>query len=617
VIGRRGVLKGAAAMVAGGNPRQRPDQLVQPLSRAGVGPAPSPAVIVARKVIIVGTLGELLVYSPTETAGDLIAAIAAEGGSDGLGNSFLQGIGSYNQAAQTATVLNGGNLEFFYSISSGRVYALTEPTTLGAGQAPALELAVSTGFILASAFTNTDAIVYLAPSGDNTGATDWANITAALALSPHIFLLPGQFYIDNAIIVPAAGCVIEGSGINQTTINQVSSSAHGISNTVTTGIFGITLRDFTLSGPGDAPTAFNGISFSTASGNIQGLEIDNVRVEEFGNDGIRVTNPIFSVLRDVLVQHTGNNGISIIDGTSTSCYSCYVRSQAGVGYLYSGTAYSVLEGNACDFGEVAYQFQGVFGISVDGCGCEAQTTGAFQVESGSVGVAFAGCYVLNNPGIAYWVTGGSLDVSFAACQEKSAAAGATASFQVDAGSEASFVQPAYVTAMSPPQPADDQVFSVRPDGNLYATGRLSLTTTGAGQLVNSAAPAPVTGLSGIAIPAAGTYRVRGQVYWLQNVAAVSQGFGFQGANLGAGTRVLCSVLPTTGAANSVNNFQLINDTAGITSNGFAAGGTVYVISFEGTCVFSAADTFGLEVSAPVAADTWTIEAGSWLDVMPA
>src|SRR5580658_8587794 len=188
-------------MVAGGNPRQRPDQMVQPLSRAGVGPAPAPAVIVARKVIIVGSDGELLVYSPTETAGDLIAAIAAEGGSDSFGNGFLQGVGSYNQAGNQAVVLNGAVVDFVWNIGSGRTLATLEQTTLSAGSAPALEAAVATGFIIGSAFTNTDAIVFLAPSTDSTGATDWANITAALALSPHIFLLPGQFYIDNAIIV--------------------------------------------------------------------------------------------------------------------------------------------------------------------------------------------------------------------------------------------------------------------------------------------------------------------------------------------------------------------------------------------------------------------------------
>jgi hypothetical protein len=152
------------------------------------------------------------------------------------------------------------------------------------------------------------------------------------------------------------------------------------------------------------------------------------------------------------------------------------------------------------------------------------------------------------------------------------------------------------------QPADITMDNV-------ATGDQLITAT-------SGSPALFNGLSGIAIPAAGKYRIIGQIYWTQNTAAVSQAFGFQGTKLTGGTRVLCQVIATTGSVNSVNCFQLTSNTAGVTANTFTSGGSVYVISFEGLLVFSAADTFGLQGYEGTGGDSWTVKAGSWLDLMP-
>jgi hypothetical protein len=51
--------------------------------------------VVARRVIIIGTMGELLVYSPTAAAGNLVASIAGGAGTDSYGNTYLEGITSY------------------------------------------------------------------------------------------------------------------------------------------------------------------------------------------------------------------------------------------------------------------------------------------------------------------------------------------------------------------------------------------------------------------------------------------------------------------------------------------------------------------------------------------
>jgi hypothetical protein len=118
-----------------GNPPQRPDQLLQPGSRAGVGPAPQNQVFIGRLVVVFGTgpatgiffyngspgarnppilaittasadpYGNtvtpsaitdtgmpILIYSGTPAAGNLILALAPQAGTDSFGNAYVQGL---------------------------------------------------------------------------------------------------------------------------------------------------------------------------------------------------------------------------------------------------------------------------------------------------------------------------------------------------------------------------------------------------------------------------------------------------------------------------------------------------------------------------------------------
>lgn len=122
-------------MVQGGNPQQRPDQLLQALSRAGSGPAPQSQVFIGRLVVVFGTgkgtgiffysgtpaLGNppilaittassdpygnpvtasaitdsgmpLLIYSGPPATGNLIISLTPAAGTDAFGNSFPEGL---------------------------------------------------------------------------------------------------------------------------------------------------------------------------------------------------------------------------------------------------------------------------------------------------------------------------------------------------------------------------------------------------------------------------------------------------------------------------------------------------------------------------------------------
>jgi hypothetical protein len=284
------------------------------------------------------------------------------------------------------------------------------------------------------------------PTGGSDSTTALQDTIGALpADGGTAFIPPGTYIYSTALNIPNGGVLLEGAGASGTEISQTSSSQHGITSSVTTGLYDLAVRKMTVNGPGASETDFHGVYFDAASGNIESLVIEYARIQYFGDDGIHLTGPINSSIRNCIVQHTGNNGISVVDGTSTNCDSVYVRSQAGIGYSYNGTAYFSLSNCACDFGEIAYEFTGVNGATASGCGGEAQTTGTWKITGASVGVVLEGCYSLSNPGIACWVTGDST-ATIIGFREITPAGGATASIQVDAGSSATVIDPVLVTA---------------------------------------------------------------------------------------------------------------------------------------------------------------------------
>jgi hypothetical protein len=77
-------------MTAGNLPAKRPDQLWRHLL-PGTSPGGAAGTVRARKVIIVGSGGQLLVYSPTAAVNNLTYSVAGAVGTDPYGNVFLAG----------------------------------------------------------------------------------------------------------------------------------------------------------------------------------------------------------------------------------------------------------------------------------------------------------------------------------------------------------------------------------------------------------------------------------------------------------------------------------------------------------------------------------------------
>jgi hypothetical protein len=101
----------------GGNPPRRPDQLLQPLSRAGTGPAPQSAIFIGHLVIIFGTgITGLFQYegTPSHGNGPILWAVPPGVTTDPFGNTLPASGGIVSEAAGGGLLsqLSGGSVVF-------------------------------------------------------------------------------------------------------------------------------------------------------------------------------------------------------------------------------------------------------------------------------------------------------------------------------------------------------------------------------------------------------------------------------------------------------------------------------------------------------------------------
>lgn len=116
-----GGLLGAAILAtipgAGGQVPPRPDQQTQQAQPVPVSPGGGQ--IIARKVTIIGSGGELLVYSPAAAAGDLIASIAGMSFTDSFGNTGPEGIAADVHVAGDLYYIQLGEGSWFGTLAGG------------------------------------------------------------------------------------------------------------------------------------------------------------------------------------------------------------------------------------------------------------------------------------------------------------------------------------------------------------------------------------------------------------------------------------------------------------------------------------------------------------------
>jgi len=179
-------------------------------------------------------------------------------------------------------------------------------------------------------------IVTICPSGDASGATDAAALNTAFSAGKAVQLVPGTYYVNATIEVPAHG-VLRGAGRDAlgspyvSTIQAVGpldaviASAGWLENTNADGVNGTDLSHFTVDGNN---TATNGIVLQTFDGRV-----DNVGVMNMTYSGIAWStlssnqqNPVSGNLSNnrvtnCVIGNCAGPGIAAFESPSSDTYT--------------------------------------------------------------------------------------------------------------------------------------------------------------------------------------------------------------------------------------------------------------------------------------------------------
>lgn len=376
------------------------------------------------------TGGTLFDYSPSPGLGNLVLSVAGTGGTDAYGNAYLPGVTVYQDVGGAtpfqAVQVNGQRITFYGATSAAGPWTWRGNMWMpGAGKA----LQVSFPEVVFQSTTSSDIIIggsltLLAPSGDTTGATDLANITAALG--GKVQLLPGDYYINGPVNIPPY-TVLEGlaapmtlalnsSAANAPRIIAVSTWAPSSSTGMvqflseTPGGWGVpaasqTLRNIILDGSQNASTNLQLINMTGPVFDVHVEDVmlfqgphDGVTASAFTEAGIGPTFPFHARFERVTAAYCGFAGFNLVNFTDSDFIQCLAFQNASNGFTLQNNSNSRLAACRSEWNTGrGYDISGASGsIVLDGCSTDQNLSEGLRVNaatgqaSGGGGVVWSG-----------------------------------------------------------------------------------------------------------------------------------------------------------------------------------------------------------------------------------
>ncbi|WP_018833644.1 right-handed parallel beta-helix repeat-containing protein [Salinispora tropica] len=252
-----------------------------------------------------------------------------------------------------------------------------------------------------AALAATEGLVVITPSGDMTGATDYAAIQQALSdVNRQVLLSPGEFYINQPIVMRSNQRLI-GAGAQATKVIQVG-AGHGIVSVSSFAINYVTIAGLSVIGQYDpsAPPPVNGPSgIYLIPGPAEGpsnITIEDCVVRNWGDCGVYLTAAIASRITRVQCAKNGGNGFYVTKtanaaATSIAFEACYALDNKKNGYELDYVSYSTLNACANDGGRRGYALYNCSAVTLTSCGAEVFTEAGFLLRN-SRGCSLFGPY---------------------------------------------------------------------------------------------------------------------------------------------------------------------------------------------------------------------------------
>jgi hypothetical protein len=245
-------------------------------------------------------------------------------------------------------------------------------------------------------------------TSDDTAAIQ-AAVDAASSAGGTVYIPGGTYRLTDQIVVHN-GVSIVGDGPTASVLQQTSATAHGI--------YGKDLRHVSISslgvtGPGPASGTMSGIYLEPVDVvALNYVSMRDLRVQNFGGDGIHVVRTIVSVFDRILAATNGGYGISLpapddtgAGGTSCVLNACYGNGNLTGGFRIHRMSYTSLNGCAADSSPVGYQIDLSYGVTLNGCGAEDCVTG-IEINGGG-GNLITGGVIYASRGTCVHITGGA------------------------------------------------------------------------------------------------------------------------------------------------------------------------------------------------------------------
>lgn len=340
-----------------------------------------------------------LYYFPSGGAGNLVYSNSSAGGTDRYGNLYLAGSVAYFKfptgsfGAMQST--EGGFAWYFAASEAGPwtgIYSAVN-SLLGALIQPIF--ALSGSFAVTAGFAGQVEHIWLAPSGDTSGAKDADAINTVFATGRQcvVHLLPGNFWINTPILITNSFQGLQGSG--QPFVSTIIATFAGFTNQMVlvsgaaAPLNQVTIRDLALKP--NSNTA-HGIVFRSNNGLVENVIVQSQAGSPWTGDAFHLALdalPVTSVFDVTMINcyaqlgkagSSGANGF-LVDANFNSCelYAC--RAQGGTAAATSGGAwgFQVFGGNIKLFACHAFEwFSGGMVISGNSCqviGGEYETNG--------------------------------------------------------------------------------------------------------------------------------------------------------------------------------------------------------------------------------------------------
>lgn len=275
---------------------------------------------------------------------------------------------------------------------------------------------------------------WIAASGDTTGATDYANIQAALnsafSATPfgRVYLGPFIYYINHPLIVPP-GCgligvlanevaEVTGGGIQSgsvvlgsTTFTQGTSPANGmvVCLSQTDGSYSVVSEEQKIYGicfdGGNIPTSVHNDGLAIMGG-CKRIHAENVLLSHMNNHGVNIITGTDGAqcnatrLKHVTARYAGANGFNLFRSSDGGYWDCLAENCTGDGWFITNLSNGKVVGCRAEHNTNGFTFNGQSagtgsgGATFSACSTDGNDQHGWNITTagGPTPVLLSGCY---------------------------------------------------------------------------------------------------------------------------------------------------------------------------------------------------------------------------------